>query len=379
MIMNTKIQIKIIGVLFGVAVAVVAIFGLGGAANAATSIANFDPTAGTLSVNGSCSGRFVLVLIKNATSGAVWGSSNPLCVNGVYSYSIAVPDNMRTGGAFSVSAVDNGVSASAVGGGQPVIFSQAPGINQTASSSISSDTTSISLDTSSVDAAPDDVSVLDGFVQGFFGIATSAVNAVESSVVAAMHFFVKIFTILPGGSINVPSGQNEISGQAMLPAGATSVFIANTSVATSSDILITPTSPTQAPLSVMQIQSGNGFYIGVASAQTAGVGFTWIIVNTYADSTSTMPTQPQESMQQGQSLVITPPVVSQTETSSQSTSTDAITADTTVVASSTLDVGSGDATTSTSTDVSVPAPAPPAVATSSDDGGSADVASSTGQ
>ena len=45
-----------------------------------------------------------------------------------------------------------------------------------------------------------------------------------------------------GGSIKVPSGRNQISGQGVIEAGDTDVFIADTAVTASSEVIVTPTS-----------------------------------------------------------------------------------------------------------------------------------------
>ena len=315
---------------------------------AATNITKFDVDTGMLSVAGSCSGRYVLVVIKNSSSGSVWGSSNPPCVDGAYSYSIAVPGNVRTGSTFFVNAVDNGISGS--GGSsssQPVIFSAQPDAGQVA--------TSITLDASSLEAVPDDVSFLDDALQNFFGIVTSAVNAVKASVVAAAQMFAKIFTILPGGSIAVPRGQNQISGQGSLGAGATDVFIANTAVASSSEIILTPTSPTQVPLTVTRIVDGGGFGVGTISPQQIPVSFTWLIIGTYPAGSSsplsvpgTMPAAisagPGTGSDDGAQLIVGVPP------SGDSSSTNATGTDITDIFSSSSDDSATAAATATTTD-----------------------------
>jgi hypothetical protein len=311
------------------------------AARAATSQVNFDPGTGTLSVAGSCSGRFVLIIIKNSSTGSIWGSSNPPCVSGTYSYSLVISDSVRTGATFIVNVMDNGVAGSGgIGPSQPVIFSQAPGTNQTANSSSVADL-SITLDTSSLATAPDDTSFLDGVLQDCFGIITSALNSAEASVVAAVHLFAKIFTIIPGGSITVPQGQNQISGQGSLAAGASEVFIANTAVTSSSQIIVTPTSASQLPLSVMQITGGDGFDVGTISPQQIGVSFTWLIINTYNAGPPT-----QAGLQQGSpSVGVVQPPADTSDTTPDVVPTDSSSTDDTNGASSTIVVTTTDATT----------------------------------
>ena len=257
-------------------------------AQAATSKVVYDAGSGILSVSGACSQRFVLVVVRKSSDGSIWGSSNPACVNGVYQYEADVPDADQTGSTFTVQAFDQasaggGVPTAANGtmtgaGEQAIVFAPPP---PAPSTTLSVDSMSLTIDTSSLAAAPDDVSFLDGVLQTCFGIITSAMNAVESSVVAAVHVFAKMFTILPGGSIAVPQGQNQIAGQGSLPAGSSEVFIANTSVTSSSQIIVTPTSPTQVPLAVTQLEDGNGFTVGAIIPQQIPVSFTWLVIGTY--------------------------------------------------------------------------------------------------
>lgn len=313
---------------------------------AATSVANFDVGSGMLSITGVCSGTYVIVLIKNSANGSIWGSSNPPCVNGAYSYSIAVPDSIRNGGTFSVSAMDNGVPAAGGGGSvAPVVFAPQPDLDQTAPS--------ITLDTSSVENAPDDTSFLDAVLSNCFGIITSAVNAVEASVVAAVQVFGKIFTVLPGGSIVVPSGQNQISGQGTLAVGESDVFIADTAVTSSSQIIVTPTSPTEMPLSVTQVIGGDGFDVSAVSSQANSVSFTWLIINMYVpEGVSSTQVQFTPQTQQTQSPAVTStPLPLPDDTTVDTTSTDVTVATSTDATTTITDVSSTTPDVTTSTDI----------------------------
>jgi len=81
-------------------------FGFGTVAQAATSRVVFDAGTGTLSVSGSCSQRFVLVVIRRPSDGSIWGSSNPTCVNRQYAYAMSIPEADRTGNTFTVEVFD---------------------------------------------------------------------------------------------------------------------------------------------------------------------------------------------------------------------------------------------------------------------------------
>ncbi|HVN26515.1 MAG TPA: hypothetical protein VMT99_02575 [Candidatus Paceibacterota bacterium] len=263
------------------------------AIRAATSAVSFDAGSGMLSIAGSCSSRFVLVVIRNATDGSIWGSSDPECANGGYAYAIEVPDADRQGGTFDVQAYDEdsagnpipSVAAQGVAPVQPVIFAEpVPVVTATAT---------IAIDTSSVAAAPDDMSLLDAAIAQFFGIvadagdavqsfATVVANSVKATVVAAVNVFAKNLAILPGGSLTLPHGENQLTGEAVLATGAGDIFIANTAVASSSKIFITPTTESQAPLTVTQKLDGVGFHVGVVTPQSQPVAFDWLIIQTYA-------------------------------------------------------------------------------------------------
>ncbi|MGC9599438.1 MAG: hypothetical protein ABSE18_03575 [Minisyncoccia bacterium] len=264
-----------------------ALLAWGSAARAASSNVVFDPGTGKLSVSGNCSARFVLVVIRRTSDGSIWGSSNPSCVNGSYAYAITVPAGDRMGGTFVVDAVD--------GGTVPGSATAAITSPSTASATVVFSTpipltdVTVTMDTSSLAAAPpSDDSWLDSVLQQFFGIVTSAVDAVKTSVVAAMQIFSKMFAVLPGGSIAVPKGANQMSGDGEIGAGVTDVFVPNTLLTSSSEVIVTPTSPTEVPLAVTQRSDGAGFHVGTVRSQSIPVSFSWLIISTYAAGSSTV-------------------------------------------------------------------------------------------
>jgi len=151
-----------------------------------------------------------------------------------------------------------------------------PGWSPGISTSAANTTTSVSSFSTSVDDA----------LQHFFGIVADASNAVQAfvraSMVAVENLFVKTETILPGGSIVVPSGRDQISGSATLAPLYQNVFIANQQVTSSSKIFVTPTTLITVPLVVISKQDGVGFTVGVSDPQANGISFDWVIVQSYS-------------------------------------------------------------------------------------------------
>ena len=119
----------------------------------------------------------------------------------------------------------------------------------------------------------------------FFGIIADVGNAVQSfiraSMIAVENLFVKTEVVLPGGSITTPSGPNQMAGTGTLNALSLEVFIPNEQVTSSSEIFITPTTLTNAPLVVMGKQDGVGFSVGVRDPQANDISFDWIMMQSY--------------------------------------------------------------------------------------------------
>jgi hypothetical protein len=95
------------------------------------------------------------------------------------------------------------------------------------------------------------------------------------------NMFASVFTILPGGNINVPSGQNQISGWSELQSGTTTVFVNNIGVNEGSKIFITPRALVDSQLVVTEILSGVGFKVETKVAPQSIVPFDWLIINTF--------------------------------------------------------------------------------------------------
>jgi hypothetical protein len=111
-------------------------------------------------------------------------------------------------------------------------------------------------------------------VGGFFDMLVAQVASIGK-------LFVHTATILPNGSLSVPSGPREMSGKATVPAGVADVFIENTRITSSSKIFISPLVPLTAPLVVTEKKEGQGFRVSFSSAQGIPAPFDWIIFEGY--------------------------------------------------------------------------------------------------
>jgi len=124
-----------------------------------------------------------------------------------------------------------------------------------------------------------------GALQQFFGVIADVGNTIQTfiraSMIAVENLFVKTEVVLPGGTIKVPSGPDQMSGSATLAALSSEIFIANAQVSSSSKIFITPTTLTDVPLVVTSKQDGVGFTVGVTNPQANDISFDWIMTQSY--------------------------------------------------------------------------------------------------
>lgn len=299
---------------------------------AATDNVSFDPTSGNLVVSGSCSSKFVLVVIRRTSDNSIWGSSNPQCNNGSYTFSVPVQPTDRTGGVFAIqvgdsASADGQLATSSAQGLQNVTFS-APAVQSAPPPG--PPTPTITLDTSSIATVPGDQSFVDKAVSDFFGVIVDAANAAQSfttavfgtiqaSVAAVTNLFVKSVAILPGGSLTVPRGADQVAGSNWLNAGASSVFIPATAVTSSSQVIVTPTSITDLPLIVTDKTDGVGFTVDTVTPVGQSVSFDWLIVNTYDASAPAQSENIQQSAGNGsQTADMASQVVGSNTSSSQS-------------------------------------------------------------
>jgi hypothetical protein len=93
--------------------------------------------------------------------------------------------------------------------------------------------------------------------------------------------FTERLTVLPGGSITLPAGANEVSGENVLLAGMSEIFVPNARVTESSKIFLSPTSAATAPIAVTKKVSGQGFGVRIGAPQQADVSFDWLVIQTY--------------------------------------------------------------------------------------------------
>lgn len=386
--MNTR-TINIIRSFAGafLGIAVILFSGCASVARASGGNVVFDQSDDTLSVSGNCTQSFVLVIIKNASDGSIWGSSNPPCVNGAYSYSIVVPSSDENGQMFTVDTEDGGVSPqTAKPMASVVIPAPAP---VTAPPTIVADTSTMATST-------DDISFLDATLNQFFGIiadvgddiqnfGTVVADTVKASVVAAVNIFGQQITVLPGGSITVPDGADQMSGEATLSALASEVFVPNTEITSSSKIFITPTTATAMPLTVVEKEDGVGFGVGVLQPVANAITFDWLVLQTYstgdessgqsivppppAEEDLTVPVPPSPSSTDQSSISTDQSSTDQSVDQDQSVGQDASSTDldtSSTIASSTTDVATSTDVIATSTDT-IDQPASDTVATDTTD------------
>ena len=111
-----------------------------------------------------------------------------------------------------------------------------------------------------------------------------AIGKVVAQTAVVKDFFAVVFNILPGGSINVPSGTNQIAGSDTLPVGATTYFVANTNVTAGAKIFITPRTMLATPIAVTQVTPGQGFTVTLAGQAPTDIPFDWFMLSTYSAS-----------------------------------------------------------------------------------------------
>ena len=130
---------------------------------------------------------------------------------------------------------------------------------------------------------------ISGAVQEFVALAAQTgrmlvqlmIDKIVASVATIGELFTKTITILPGGNIIVPEGENQMSGSSVIGIGAGELFIPNTLVTSSSKIFVTPTSQTDIPIAVTRKEDGRGFGVGLARPATVLIPFDWLIIGSY--------------------------------------------------------------------------------------------------
>jgi hypothetical protein len=118
-------------------------------------------------------------------------------------------------------------------------------------------------------------------------LAIVIANNLTAITATIQDLFVKTLSVLPGGSIALPSGENQIAGVGMLSAGATDTFIPNTQIEEDSVIYLSPTSDIDTPLYVYKKEAGKGFSVRTKRAMAdTNITFDCFFIKTYKPKNS---------------------------------------------------------------------------------------------
>ncbi len=112
-------------------------------------------------------------------------------------------------------------------------------------------------------------------------VAVVITNQFTALFASIQELFVRTLAILPGGSFTVPSGENQISGTAIMPAGATDVLIPNEQVDEQTIIYVSPTSAIDAPMFIGRKVAGKGFHVRLKEPFNEDITFDWFFIKTY--------------------------------------------------------------------------------------------------
>ncbi len=112
-------------------------------------------------------------------------------------------------------------------------------------------------------------------------ISSLVVNKITVIALNVKQAFVKVLAILPGGSIFVPSGTNELAGVGFIATSTMEVFIENNQIDQNSNVFLTPTSATDVPLFVAEKRAGQGFLVRIVHPAQSSISFDWFFVKTY--------------------------------------------------------------------------------------------------
>ena len=143
-------------------------------------------------------------------------------------------------------------------------------------------------------------------------LSSFVANRITALTASVGDLFTRTLSILPGGSINVPAGENEIAGSGKIEKGNESIFISNDQVDDSSIIMLTATSRIEHPLYVAEIKKGEGFTIKMSEALDDDVTFNWFFIKTYKEK---LPAPVEE--EEEETSTTTPDTETETDTSSE--------------------------------------------------------------
>ncbi len=114
-------------------------------------------------------------------------------------------------------------------------------------------------------------------------LGVAAAESIRAGFIAVERLFAEKITVLPGGTITVPRGENQIAGEGLIPAGAETTFIANALITERSKIFVVPNGLASVGLAVTEKIPGQGFRVSVPGVLGASLPFDWIIVQTVGD------------------------------------------------------------------------------------------------
>lgn len=118
-------------------------------------------------------------------------------------------------------------------------------------------------------------------------VSVTITNKLIALVASIKQLFVDTLTILPGGNLFLPSGENQIAGSDILPAGQTEIFVSNSQIDSHSSIYLTPTSETEIPLYVAEKKVGQGFIVRISKPLPQNITFDWFFVKIYDSKNKT--------------------------------------------------------------------------------------------
>ncbi len=276
----------------------------------AASSVYYNPDSKELIINGDCSGDTANIVMYKRATNTGWGSFSAPCVNNQFSltekmtewkidegqYDVKIVDNAaqkkNNGKFFNFGNNDNRVTVNITNLVPPAPESPLSQV------STSSDTTTTppagftgvgSLSTSTEQAIADQQSLLEQLFGVFKAIEESIVRvttlfaeSVRTTLISTVQFFSKNITVLPEGSVTLPSGTNQITGHAEIPADADHIFISNTQVTVDSRIILTPLHNIIAPLAVTNKIAGQGFEVSIVAPLKEPLPFDWVLFQTYS-------------------------------------------------------------------------------------------------
>lgn len=248
-----------------------------------------SPADNTMSVSGDCARPEVLIILKKAGTDDIWGSSNPPCVNGHYSFVQELGEWRLTQKDLDVSVVDGGYDAYEKKKlNKEAIERQSIHISEAAAPEPAASSTDMIAAVSQMnvfsDSSEQNQGMLDALVGTMKQALTLIADTIRTSILHAVQLIAQAIRVEYGGDITVPAGDNQIAGSGRILAGATEVFVPNTQVTDSAKIIVTPVVAIDMPLGVSEKIPGAGFRVVLPRAAARDIPFDWLIIKTYGQS-----------------------------------------------------------------------------------------------